>query len=285
MDDPARREAAFVRRACACAAVLAAAALGGCGNDDAAQGPGDSLFELFQPPSPQDAVLWATDPYDADKRYRGLLLLANAPWGGEGPYLEMYRLASEDSDAGVRAMAIRALALHGSPEDAEIAIRHLDEENTLVRWESCRALQRFYAPDSVRPLLSRLNPEEEEEPQVRACAARALGQYAEPRVVEGLIRALDDRHLAVNENALQSLETLTGQDYGYDGREWLAWSRAAPDIFAQRQAYEYPIFERDKNWVEVILPFFQPPNETAGRPIGEPPSAAPAPSGGADAQG
>lgn len=230
----------------------------------------ESVLEFFAPPTPQDAVAWAVDPYDADKRYRGLLLLANAPFGGEGPYVEMYELATGDSDPGVRAMAIRALAMHGSVRHADIALEHLTEKNSLVRWESARALQRFYAPQAVPALLERLDPVKEDDAQVRASAATALGQYDEPRVVQGLITAINDTQLTVNENARESLVTLTGEDFGYDGRAWLSWTRQTGDMFAKRREYVYPVFSRDKNIVEILLPFWQPPNEVAARPIGAP---------------
>ncbi len=247
------------------------AALGACAQDqDTTNMPGESIFEFFAPPTPAEAVAWAVDPYDADKRYRGLLLLANAPFGGEPPYVEMYEKATTDGDPGVRAMAIRALAMHGSPRHAEIAITGLDDESKLVRWESARALERFYAPDAVVPLLRRLDPQIEDDVQVRASAARALGQYPEPRVVQGLIRALNDRQLVVNEGALESLRTLTGQDFAYDGRAWLAWSRDRDDLFADGGEYSYPVFQRDKTFGELFMFWFEPPNEVEGRPIGAP---------------
>ncbi|MBL0921952.1 MAG: HEAT repeat domain-containing protein [Phycisphaerales bacterium] len=246
--------------------------LGGwsCSDRDTTNMPGESIFEFWAPPTPAEAVAWAVDPYDADKRFRGLLLLANAPWGGEPPYVQMYEMAANDGDPGVQAMAIRALAMHGSPEHAALAIERLESSNRLVRWESARALQRFYSPAAVAPLLARLDPAKEEDAQVRAAVARALGQYAEPRVVQGLIRALNDRHLVVNEQARVSLRTLTGEDFVFDARAWLGWTRNRDNLFAGRTEYEYPVFHRDQTFFETLMFWFQPPNEVAGRPIGAP---------------
>ncbi len=252
------------------AAASFGALLAGCGDKDTTGMPGESIFEIWSPPTPAEAVAWAVDPYDAEKRYRGLLLLANAPFGGEPPYVEMYRLATTDEDPGVRAMAIRALAMHGSAPDATYAIDGLPSEDKLVRWESARALERFYAPEAVVPLLIRLDPEEEEDAQIRASAARALGQYAEPRVVQGLIRSLNDRDLVVNEQARYSLRTLTGQDFVFDARTWLNWTRGNDDLFADRGTYEYPVFHRDETFGEMLMFWTSPPNEVQGRPIGAP---------------
>lgn len=253
----------------ALALTLAALGLWGCEDAPKKSMSGESVFEIFSPPTPQDAARWAADPYDADLRLRGTLLLSNAPWGGEKPYLDMYELAVKDGNPAVRSAALRALARHGMPEHASLAIESLSDANELVRWEGARALQRFYAPQSVAPLLERTNPDRESSAGVRSSAAWALGQYREPRVVQALISSLTERNLSVNESALASLKTLTGQDFGYDAKAWLSWTRSAGTAqFDGGTAYSYRIFERDRFWYEW-LPFVPPPpNETAGLPIG-----------------
>ncbi|TVQ63663.1 MAG: HEAT repeat domain-containing protein [Phycisphaerales bacterium] len=262
-------------------ALGAAAVLGACARDRGApRGQGESVFELFTPPSPAIAASWATDPFDADKRLRGLLLLANAPFGGEPPYLRMYELATEDGDPGVRAVALRALAMHGTTDHAAMLIAGLTDANQLVRWEAARGLQRVHAESAIGPLIDRLSPDREESTQVRSAAARALGQYAQVRVVERLIGVLSDRSLAVNDSALASLRTLTGEDFGYDARAWFDWSRhPQTDLFAGRTPYIFPVFERDPTIVEMLLPWFGPPNEIAAQPIGMPPQESVAPAG------
>ncbi len=59
----------------------------------------------------------ATNEYSADDRQLGILLLANAPWGGADVYVRLYRLGLDDEGA-VRTAAVRAIGLHGSPDDA-----------------------------------------------------------------------------------------------------------------------------------------------------------------------
>jgi hypothetical protein len=129
-------------------------------------------------------------------------------------------------------------------------------------------------------LLERLKPDIETNVQARASAARALGQYQQPRVAQALISAIGERNLAVNQNALESLRILTGENFGYDDRAWLKWLNGTKEPFANGAAYTYPVFERDKKFVEWILPFIPgPPNETPGPVIGSPAvaSATPAP--------
>ncbi len=250
-------------------------------NTAGASSNANSVFEIFSPPSPAEAAAWAVDPYDSDKRYRGMLLLANAPWGGEEVYVRLYEVAIDDEDANVRAAAIRGLSMHGGPEHAPRIARELSRGSRLLRWEAARALQRLHNPVVVPDLLQALDQpnldgtQGEEEPSVRSAAAHALGQYAQTRVLDGLIASLSDRHLSVNRAAEQSLQTLTGQDFGFDGRAWVAWKNNASDPFAGQIPYEYPIFERGRRGLEWVLPFMRPPNEIASSPAGMPDPLAP----------
>ncbi len=243
----------------------------GCGNIDLdlskARGA-ESLSVLFKPTSPEDAVEMALDEYDADRRYRGTALLANAPYAGEEPYLKLFEDAAKDEDAGVRQVGVRALGIHGTPEHVPLLVERLEDEQWQVRMEAARALQRLHNDVAVAPLMERLDPEKEDQPAVRAEAALALGQYRQQRVVQALVAALNDPSLAVNHNALRSLETLTGQNFGFEPAEWLAWLDTADDPFAAGRVYTYPGFHRGKLWYEYIPFMPQPPNEAESVPVG-----------------
>lgn len=227
-----------------------------------------SLFDLVAPPTPAVAAAWAVDPYDADKRYRGTLMLANASWGGEPVYIRLYEQALQDSVPNVRAAAIRGLALHGGPENVPMILPSLESDDRLLRWEAARALQRLHNPVAIPGLLRLIDEKNEPEPFVRSAAAVALGQYADPRVVEGLIAALADRDLGVNMAAQESLRTLTGQDFGFNIRAWLAWRDSTNDLFAGRSRFEFPVFYRSRRGLEWINPFAVIPNEVAAVPTG-----------------
>lgn len=241
---------------------------GGCENREIMAEKGSILAGVFNMPTPIEAAQWFNDPHDADKRYRGTLLLANAPFGGEDVYVRGYVQNLEDSDAGVRAMSARALGSHGSPEHVPLLLRHFGDENAALRLEVAKALQRLHNPVAVDALVQRLRPSVEREDEVRAESATALGQYAENRVVQSLVASLADPSLLVNRNAAASLTTLTGQEFGLDRRSWLRWLKDSPDAFAGRREYIYPVFSRDKRWFEHI-PFIPgPPNEIPSLPAG-----------------
>ncbi|MBC7833471.1 MAG: HEAT repeat domain-containing protein [Phycisphaerales bacterium] len=246
------------------------ALLGACGNTQRAADSESILGLLPAPPSPAEAAAWFFDPYDPDKRFRGTVLLANAPFGGEDVYIKGYLDHLKDSDASVRAAAAFALGMHGNPEHVPEIVPLASDPDRIVRLSSARALQRLHNPVAITPLLERLDPAKEIEADIRAESASALGQYAEPRVLQGLIRGLADERLTVTRNSAQSLATLTGQNFGEDRRAWLDWITATKEPFVGQRAYVYPIYWRDRTWLEY-LPFWpEPPNEQAATPVGAP---------------
>jgi len=227
-----------------------------------------SIFDAFSPTSPSDAAKWAIDPYDADKRYRGTLLLANAPFASDPLYLQLFTDNVKDKDPGVRAAAARGLGTHGGPEHVPLLVERLKDEDPGVRVEAARGLQRLHNPVAIDPLLAVLDKDKEAEPDVRLEAASALGQYAENRVVEQLIQALKDENLSVNLMTQDSLRTLTGQDFGLEISAWQAWYNSTHDLFAARSVYVYPVFQRPKHWYEHLPMVPGPPNEPQGTPAG-----------------
>lgn len=227
-----------------------------------------SVLDMVREPSPSEAVDMALDKYNADRRYKGTLLLAKQRFASEQVYVDLFVERAKDSDPGVRAAATRALGLHGRPEHAPLLVERLKDTDPTVREEAARALQRIHEPAAVDALLAALDRANESEAAVRVEAARALGQYAQPRVLEKLIAALADESLSVNFATVFSLRTLTGQDFGFDRAGWQGWYNATSDYFAARSAYLYPAFQRSKHWYEYIPMVPPPPNEPSGLPVG-----------------
>jgi len=256
-------------------AALAALAfvLASAGCEDMYVRPGSSsILEIVSGPTPSEASEWAIDRYDANKRYRGTVFLANQSFAGDPIYIKLFTDNAADKDAGVRMASIRALGTHGGPEHAAIFIAAMKDPDRLVRVEAARALQRVYNTGAIPVLIAAMNEKNEPEADVRAEAADALGQYAERRVLTELIRTLTDPNLAVNYSTLASLRTLTGQDFGFDRVAWRAWTEKTSDPFKARSAYVYPVFRRDRSWVEYLPLVSQPPNEPEGStPAGAPP--------------
>jgi hypothetical protein len=228
-----------------------------------------SVLEVFQPPTPEEALKLATDEFDANKRYQGLSVITGAPYASEASYVQLFEDRLNDSDPGVRALAARALGSHGSPDNAlSIAKLLTTDADATVRIESARALQRLHNPAVVESLFTALDPAKESDIRVRTEAASALGHYGEARVVERLIAAMSDESLPVNLRVQSSLRTLTGHDFGTSQQAWQAWYTQNESALASGGGYTYPTFSRGKRWFEYV-PFVPgPPNESTGVPAG-----------------
>lgn len=255
----------------ACASMM----LAGCKIDTKGQ---DSILAAFQGTSVGDAATMAVDPYSADNRYKGTLIIGSQPFAGEELYMRLFLQNINDADPRVRTAAMRAIANHGKPEQADLLIKGLSETDQLVRVEAARGLQRLYNVDAIDPLviasrepdLEKTDVAAEPAAAVRVEAADALGQYADDRSVQALITALNDSDLSVNRAAQGSLRTLTGQDFGLNQRQWLDWYAEAKSPFANRAVYEYNAFTRRKKWYEYIPFVPSPPNEPTSAPNGYP---------------
>jgi HEAT repeat protein len=229
----------------------------------------NALAKGLTPTTPRQAAEMMLNPHDPDDRREGTLLIANAPFGGNPPYVRTYRdYVEHERDPLVKAAAIRALAKHGTVEDAPLIARQLTHENVQVRWEAAKGLQRIHNPQVVPDLLESLR-DPSEDADVRIAIARALGQYPEDRVFQGLVAALDARELAVNVAAAGSLRTLTGQAHGLDPSAWLSWyNNASGDRFAGGAEYLYPTYQRRESWLEKLAFWTSRPVEHPAPPVG-----------------
>lgn len=248
------------------AIVCASAGLASCGIEIELRPGAQNIFEAFQGPTFGEAAEMALDPYDADRRRRGTLILAAAPFAGEDIYLRLFEDYLDDPEANVRSAAARGLGGHGRPEHARLIEPLLQDPEVSVRLAAAVALQRLHDPAVIDPLLRSLSREESFE--VRAEVAEALGQYAERRVVRGLIAALDDEDPAVNNRARASLRGLTGQDLGLSVRDWLDWNDRTADPFVARRVYMFPAYTRATRWYEYLPIIPPPPVEAPGAPAG-----------------
>ncbi|MEM6334686.1 MAG: HEAT repeat domain-containing protein [Planctomycetota bacterium] len=201
-------------------------------------GPLDGLLDAFTPQSPRQAAADAFNVFDADRRRRAVAAINASPFGGERPYVRMYRLLATDPDATVRASAAAALGDHGSPEDTDLLIPMLGDEVGFVRWQAARALQKVHDPAAIDALIEVVDNDDDAD--ARAAAVYALGQYDSPSAFDAAVSGLLDPDFAVASNAEVTLQTLTGQDLGAEPADWLAWADGRRDrLFVDRRAYGY----------------------------------------------
>ncbi len=242
--------------------------LSGCSSDQSSMV--DSLLKKFMPPSPAEVAQNAFNVDDPDLRRRSILLLANATWGGDEPYMKMYRLMINDPDPMVRSACLVAFSIHGTSNDVSCVLPYVEDESKAVRWEAVKTLQRLHHDDVV-PVLTRALVNDPDS-DVRMAAANALGQYRKPIVFETLIGALRDRDYGVVLEAEKSLITLTGQNLGTEGKPWLTWAKKTDDVFSYARIYYYPEYERPKRlmdrvqfWKKAVSSVPQEPRDTSSQ--------------------
>lgn len=252
----------------------AACALAGC--DQMSSDFGDASNALF-PPSPAEAGRWAVDDSDPENQRRGVLLLGNSSFGGDTVYVNLYRLyIEENSDPVVKATAIQALARHAGADDAQLIAKQLDSKVEQIRIAAAKALQRVHDPRVADTIWKKMI-NEEEPAAVRVELAIALGQYPSRDVFEALCSALDDRELAVNLAAANSLRLLTGADFGLEPALWRSWADATASPLRADVPYYYPTFERQLGFGDYLMFWAIPTFEEPGVPSGLRDPAAPAP--------
>lgn len=209
--------------------------------------PLEVLAGGISPETPGQVARSAFNVYDADVRRDSVNKLAATKFGGEPAYLRLYRLLIDDPDPTVRAACCKALGLHGQVQDIELLLPRVYDTATPVRWEAAKALQKIHSPSAMEPLGMLLASDEDAD--VRQAAAIALGQYPTIAVFNQLVGALDDRTYSVVGAAHQSLHTLTGQDYGTSGSDWLIFARKDPKaIFADRLQYTWQPYVKPRTF-------------------------------------
>ncbi len=253
--------------------LLAAVSLIGC---DTIGSDFDAFTESFNPPTPSQAAAWAVDTSNPENQRRGIALLASAPWGGAEAYQKLYRLYIEEpTDPLVKGFAVRALGRHGDSSDAQLVAKELGSQYRLVRLEAAKSLQRLHDP-AVADVMWKKLVDQAEDSDIRTELAIALGQYPNDAVFQALIAALDHRELAVNLAALDSLQTMTGKDFGIDQRKWNEWraSLGTATAFRTDDRFLYPTFRREKGLMDYILFWVPLSFEDPGMPIGTPSTGA-----------
>jgi hypothetical protein len=164
------------------------------------------------------------DKTDPDIRRKGIMGLADRPWGETPTYTRAYAaIAGDDKeDYLVRASAIRAINRSRDPVYRPLFVSNLNDSNEVVRLEACKALNRMPDPAAV-PTLIKLVARQEESKDVRIAAAEALRHYKKLEVARSLISLLGERDFGIAWQAHHSLRDLTRKDLGYDEGAWLSY--------------------------------------------------------------
>jgi len=154
----------------------------------------------------------------------------------------------KDEDSDVREAAIQALGQFRDPRAAEplvAALRNwpstfsigrslkqigepsvepliaaLKDDNPAVRATAAKTLGNIEDPRAVEPLISALKDEDR---NVRLNVVTALRWIRDPRAVEPLIALLKDEDVSVQSEAVSALRAISRKDFGRDPEEWQKW--------------------------------------------------------------
>jgi len=183
----------------------------------------------------REALLEKLSSADADFRREGVLMLGE----GEAAKLEatvklLASLAESDLEPQVRATAIQVLAKIGSRQKLqEVLPKAIGDESKTVRMECVRVLGQQREEAFLVLLLEMLATDPEA--AIRTEAARGLGNYRYRGAIQGLIRALaEDDEFGVWYRSKESLEKLTGKNFGYDPQAWRQWFETTEQPFSDK---------------------------------------------------
>lgn len=133
-----------------------------------------------------------------------------------------------EQDTAVRTQIVQTLASLDCPA-AQMALREgLTDPAVAVKVACCDALGLQAGAGAVEPLTRTLAHETDID--VRLAAARALSRCQDPRAVRALGTALDSADPALQYRAMQSLKSLTGEDFGNDAAAWRQYVQTGPAL-------------------------------------------------------
>lgn len=207
------------------------------------------IQEMLVKRTPQQRAIEALQAENPDERRKSLrAVVKNDKAGDEWAVKIFSSVAENDPDPQVRCMAIKGLRRSADERAVEPLLRVLNHKDFPrkvrppsddVRWDATEVLAYISKLRNVpqehidwaRRTLIRLVTEDPSR-NVRICAARGLGSYRHADALTALVRTLEDRDFAVQYEAENSLERLTGRRHNYDADVWRAWLAKTDDPFS-----------------------------------------------------
>lgn len=127
-------------------------------------------------------------------------------------------IVQHDENGLLRARSVRVLG--GLPNPQALAALHAAsaDKDEAVRIAACEAWRRRGGDAALDALAQAISSDRSID--VRLAAARALASFRDPRAIQALGVALNDRDPALQRRAIESLRTVSGRDYRNDLAAW-----------------------------------------------------------------
>lgn len=158
--------------------------------------------------------------------------------------LTLEKITTSDTSPEMRAQAVQALAM----ADCEATVRGLHAASTdkveKVRLAACQAWGTLKNDNARDMLLSLAKTDESDD--VRQAALASLGKFDHAEVRSMLIESLDHKNPAIQQQAVVSLRSITGRDFGGDFDAWKRYlggeevPEQAPTTFTARVMQSLP---------------------------------------------
>ena len=159
---------------------------------------------------------------------------------------QLARQIQIEPDPFVREIIIETIANFRTPLAQQVLQAGLRDEEPAVRIASCRALGAQADPGAVTNLERTLRGDNDQD--VRLAAAGSLGRIKTPDSIQALAIALEDRDPALQFVAVESLKSVSGQDFGGDVGAWRQYATRKDPIIRER-----PVSLSEK--IRKITPF------------------------------
>jgi hypothetical protein len=127
-------------------------------------------------------------------------------------------LIRSDSNPVIRAEVVRTLALFPNQAIIPPLRQALTDEEPSVRIAACRAWGKVGGAEGLQSLAERVSKDENID--VKICAAKELGQFKDQAAVVALGSALEENDPALQYQAMQSLKSCSGRDFGVSVASW-----------------------------------------------------------------
>lgn len=137
----------------------------------------------------------------------------------------------DEPDPLIRLEIVRAIGEYRTPAAASVLDAALNDSEPDVRMVACRAWGDRGGPEAAAKLSEALRSDVDVD--VRLTAAQALGETADRNAVAALGEALEDRDPAMQYQAVQSLQNVTGEDLGSDVNQWRHYVKGEPPDAAE----------------------------------------------------
>lgn len=125
-----------------------------------------------------------------------------------------------------RRHVVRTLAALPTPAANEGLRRAIQDSDPSVRIAACEAWASRGGDESLRVLSAVVGSDADLD--VRIAATRELAKFKSPATVQALGLALDDPDPALQHRAVQSLKSVSGQDFGNSVPAWRQYVRGGP---------------------------------------------------------